>query len=82
MTLKEKLQKIADASAKQIPEDARSVMHRTTQAVADSLGARKIPGAGDALPAFELPDSNGNLVSSASLVDQGPFVLSFFRGKW
>lgn len=82
MSLQEKLQTMAAASAKKFPAEAQSVMHRTTQAVVDSMGSRKIPGPGDMLPAFELPDSKGNLVSSVGLAEKGPFVLSFFRGKW
>jgi peroxiredoxin len=31
---------------------------------------------------FVLPDSDGRLVSSRDLLDQGPMVLSFFRGDW
>ncbi len=82
MSLKDTLQKIADASAKQIPEETRAVMHRCTQAVEDSISKRKIPQVGDTLPAFELTDSHGTLVKSTDLAAEGPFVLSFFRGNW
>ncbi len=82
MTLKDKLQNIAAASAKQIPAEARAIMKRSTQAVADSIPNRMIPGVGDPLPAFELPDTNGKRVNSVALAQQGPFVLTFFRGKW
>ena len=82
MSLKEKLQKIADASSKQIPEAAQRVMHASTQDVANSIAARNIPKVGDSIPSFELPDSRGNLVQSEHLALNGPFVLSFFRGNW
>ena len=82
MSLKEKLQKIAAASAKQIPEASQQIMHTATEKVAASLEARKVPQVGDLLPKFELPDSKNGVVASAELVEQGPFVLSFFRGKW
>ena len=82
MTLQNKLQIIAEASAKQIPQDAQAIMKRSTQSVADSIGHRAIPQIGEMLPEFELPDSTGRIVASAVLAQQGPLVLSFFRGKW
>ena len=82
MSLKEKLQKIAAASAKQIPDEAKQIMSAATAQVAGSVESRSIPQPGDALPAFELPSSSGGVVRSAELAEQGPFVLTFFRGKW
>ncbi len=38
--------------------------------------------AGDAMPAFALPDAQGKLVSSADLLAIAPLVISFFRGRW
>lgn len=38
--------------------------------------------AGDVAPAFELPDSDGKPVSSAELLQRGPLVVVFFRGRW
>ena len=40
------------------------------------------PQIGDPLPAFILPDENGNLVSLSSLLRLGPAVISFNRGHW
>ena len=82
MTLQETLSRLVENSVKQIPEATRSIMHDATQAVADSVSSRQIPKVGDVLPAFELPDHHGNLVSSAKLVEAGPVVLTFFRGNW
>jgi peroxiredoxin len=38
--------------------------------------------AGDSLPPFELPNVEGKFVSSADLAENGPVVVSFFRGGW
>jgi len=38
--------------------------------------------AGDVCPDFMLANAEGELVSSAELLKQGPLVLSFYRGKW
>lgn len=82
MILNEKLLKISEASAKQIPAESQEIMERSTRAVADSVAGRSIPQAGDSLPTFEFSDSTGTLVNSVKLAERGPFVLSFFRGKW
>ena len=37
---------------------------------------------GDRAPAFELPGARGALISSSSLLNQGPLVISFYRGSW
>jgi len=38
--------------------------------------------AGDMCPDFMLANAQGELVSSAELLQRGPLVLSFYRGKW
>ena len=43
------------------------------------LGA---PNVGDVLPDFLCPDAKGQLVSLASLLEDGPLVLSMNRGHW
>jgi peroxiredoxin len=40
------------------------------------------PKLGEALPAFDLPDENGQLVSLSSLLRKGPAVVSINRGHW
>jgi peroxiredoxin len=48
----------------------------TSGIVEASLKAR------DRAPDFMLPDSDGTLVASRELLEQGPLVVSFFRGDW
>jgi peroxiredoxin len=38
--------------------------------------------AGDKISAFSLPDTNGSLVSSTILLEQGPLIVTFYRGIW
>jgi peroxiredoxin len=40
------------------------------------------PQIGELLPAFNLPDENGQLVSLTSLLRSGPAVISLNRGHW
>lgn len=80
--LKERLQKMAEATASKIPAEALAVVQRTTKAVVDSIADRKIPKVGAALPAFALPDSKGTVANSGDLIGAGHLVISFFRGGW
>jgi len=41
-----------------------------------------VPAVGERLPEFLMTDSEGRLVSLASLVSKGPLVISFNRGPW
>jgi peroxiredoxin len=38
--------------------------------------------AGDPMPHFLLPNVESRLIDSRDLLDQGPLVVSFFRGEW
>lgn len=42
---------------------------------------RILPVGGTA-PAFTLSDSNGNIVRSADMLQEGPLIVKFFRGRW
>jgi hypothetical protein len=37
---------------------------------------------GDKVADFSLPDTHGNSVMLSSLLEQGPAVISFYRGGW
>lgn len=64
------------------PAPVHAVMHRATAELIASGQAERALKAGDVAPAFELPDAEGNLVSSAELLARGPLVISFYRGVW
>jgi peroxiredoxin len=38
--------------------------------------------AGDRAPSFDLPDGDGLIWRSADLLNQGPLVIVFYRGRW
>jgi peroxiredoxin len=48
----------------------------TSQITAASLKAD------DPMPDFELPNSDGRVISSRELLKRGPLVVSYFRGDW
>lgn len=71
-----------EAIAKYVPAEVQAI-HECTIAHLKALGlASRVPKSSDVSPSFELPDHNGKLVSSASLLSRGRLVLSFIRGRW
>lgn len=42
----------------------------------------EVPRLGEIAPPFMLPDDKGNIVSSHTLLQRGPLIISFFRGDW
>ena len=57
-------------------------MHRATDELIASGQAGRALKAGDRAPEFMLKDPQGNPVSSAELLSQGPLVVTFYRGIW
>jgi peroxiredoxin len=49
---------------------------KTSELTAASLKAN------DPMPDFELPNSDGRIISSRELMERGPLVVSYFRGDW
>ena len=81
-TLKQRLDRIREDFEKQAPEAAKAIMRRATADLRASGILDRIPKPGNALPAFELPDTVGRPVSSADLLGRGSLVLTFYRGAW
>lgn len=64
------------------PPDIHPVMERATAELIASGQAGRALKAGDRAPRFSLRDQNGDPVSSSSLLEQGPLVVTFYRGVW
>ncbi|QHI97491.1 redoxin domain-containing protein [Xylophilus rhododendri] len=65
-----------------VPYSVIETMHRATAELIASGAAQRALKAGDMAPVFSLPDADGNMVSSAALLKNGPLVMSFYRGVW
>lgn len=65
-----------------VPRSVIGTMRRATAELIASGAAGTALKAGDKAPAFTLNDPNGQPVSSAELLSQGPLVVSFYRGVW
>lgn len=78
--LKPALDAIRAGFEPKVPAEVLQVMHRANSDLQDQADAAVAKGT--KLPAFTLPDQDGNHVSSADLLAKGPLVVSFFRGHW
>lgn len=81
-TLEQRLAGIREASEKQIQEESQKIMQHVTKELRRAGLAEQAVGEGDFAPAFALPNQDGTIVRSGELLEQGPLVVSFFRGHW
>lgn len=82
MTLQERLDRIRQGFEKQAPPATLALMHRVTEDLRSSGIADRAPQKGQPAPSFELEDSRGGRVRLSGLLERGPAVLTFFRGRW
>lgn len=63
------------------PAQYRALLNDLTNLLREATlpGVLKV---GDRMPAFVLPDADGNLLFSSDLLHVGPLVVVFFRGDW
>ncbi|MFW6193394.1 MAG: redoxin domain-containing protein [Gemmatimonadota bacterium] len=80
--LEERMRRLSEASAEQLPDDALEVVERTTAELVDSGLVDRSPGVGERAPDFALPDTEGETVRLGDRTDRGPVILSFYRGRW
>lgn len=68
--------------AKYVPKDVQAVHTGVISELKRSGIAERALLPGAEVPEFELSDSNGTLVGSRNLLDRGPLVVCFIRGRW
>lgn len=82
MQLQEKMDAYKKDFEAKAPAAALEVMHRATEALAESGILSRAIKVGDKAPDFVLRDTNDQDVSLDNLLDHGPVVLSIYRGRW
>lgn len=82
MSLADKLEKIREGAKERIPEESRAVIQKATAELRDSGIMDTVLKVGESLPAFELPNMKGEMVSSGELLAKGNLILTFYRGVW
>ena len=81
-TLREELEERKALAAQYVPADVQEVNRRTVEQLGASGIAGRVLAVGGRIPSFQLPDQDGNPVSSDDLLSRGPLAICFFRGRW
>ncbi len=81
-TLKQQLDARSDQAAKTGDPEVRAAYARGIDAVAKSGIMDRALKVGDKAPDFTLKNASGNEVSLSTLLEQGPVVITWYRGGW
>jgi peroxiredoxin len=76
------LQARREAFGQRASDDIKTLYDAGIQAVVDAGVVENARSMGDEAPGFELTNQSGEVVSLASLLEQGPVVLLWYRGGW
>ena len=68
--------------AKYVPAETQAVHAAAVAELKTRRFAAGVLSSGAQAPSFELPDSEGKMVSSSALLARGPLVICFIRGRW
>lgn len=82
MSLQAKMSAYKKGMMKQAPPEALAIMGRATEDLKQSGIMEKTIKVGDHAPEFVLPNVVNRVVSLTSLIEKGPLVVTFYRGKW
>jgi hypothetical protein len=82
MSLKEKLENISKESGSKMPDEVKSKMKKQIEELKSTGIVENSVDVGGKMPEFELPNADGEMVSSSDLLKDGNLVLTFFRGVW
>lgn len=65
-----------------VPAGIRAVHARVVEDLRQSNVGDRVLAAGSQSPHFELKDQHGSTLSSRRILDSGPAIVCFFRGRW
>jgi hypothetical protein len=82
MPLQDQLDQYKQGFEAKAPAAALEVMHRATRELAESGILSHTIKVGDMAPDFVLPYTQKKDVYLGGLLDRGPLVLAFYRGRW
>jgi peroxiredoxin len=68
--------------AKYVPAETQAVHAKAVAELQQRAVAEQAVAVSAQTPPFQLKDHNGKDVSSAELLQNGPLVICFFRGRW
>ena len=82
MNLREALNKYRREFIRKFPADKAAIMQAATDELEADLANRVLLSKGDTAPDFTLPDARGRSVHLHDRLNEGPVVLTFYRGGW
>ena len=82
MKLQEKLDRQKKNFVKSAPPEAVAVMQQALEDLRNSGILEGTVKVGDSAPGFTLQNYDGRAVGLQDLLQEGPVVLSFYRGRW
>jgi peroxiredoxin len=82
LSLNEQLEELTTKLRALVPAERLAIVERAITELKARDQAGHALKAGDHAPAFELPDGDGLIWRAADLLQRGPLVLVFYRGRW
>jgi hypothetical protein len=82
MSLQERLDEYRKAFRARTSPEVLETMRQALNKIRESVNMGDVIKAGTRAPEFELPNTKGEIIKSAALLQRGPLVVSFFRGAW
>lgn len=82
MSLQTKLDQIKAEFKQQADQESLTLMGKAAEQLARSSILAQALQSGDRMPDFTLAAARGGEIDSAHLLEQGPLVVSFYRGVW
>lgn len=82
MSLKEKIDAYKEVFKTKVPQEAQDTMQRATEALQNSPQMLNTIKVGDTAPDFTLKNGSNQDVALGDILDGGPVVLGFYRGRW
>ena len=82
MSLNEELHALRTRLEARRSPETLAVMHGAVDELRRSGAPARVLRPGTPAPRFALPNADGRLVDSDTLLAAGPLVVTFYRGRW
>ncbi|KAF2671620.1 redoxin domain-containing protein [Microthyrium microscopicum] len=82
MSLTTQLSNVLENFKKNAPEDTKQAIFTANCDFKSNFKPASTIQVGTKIPDFSLPNATGGVTSSADLLQQGPMLISFYRGEW
>jgi hypothetical protein len=82
MSLNDELKALRARAESKRPPEIVSAMHRAVDELRASGAPDRVLKVGDPAPRFALPNADGRIIDSTTLLATGPLVVTFYRGRW